>query len=45
MTLPCFSKWPPAAILDFEIELDSLDKKNSMALRNFHAKGDLCNMS
>ena len=33
-----------AAILDFEIQLVSLDIFVPMALRKFHAKGDICIM-
>ncbi len=34
--------WTTGAILDFEIQLVSLDIFVPMALRNFHAKGDIC---
>ena len=46
MTNGFFLRWPPSAILDFKIQLVSLDKFVSMALRlrSFHAKGDLCIM-
>ena len=36
--------WPTAAILDFEIQVVSLDSSFSMVLRKFFTKGDLCIM-
>ena len=43
MGRPCFPIWPTAAILNFEIQLVSLDICY-MVLRNFYTKRDLCIM-
>jgi len=45
MHIIIFPRWPPAAILDFRIQLVSLDNFCSMVPRNFYAKGDLCIMT
>ena len=42
---PWFSIWLPAAILDFKIQLVSLDKICRRVLRNVYAKRDLCIMT
>ena len=42
---PCYPIWPTAAILDFDIQLVSLDISFPMALGSFYAKGDLCIMT
>ena len=44
MDQPCFPIWPPVAILNFEIQLVSLDISFSMVLRNFYTKKDHCIM-
>ena len=38
-------RWPPAAILDFMMQLVSLDKKFPKVLKNICAKGNLCIMT
>ncbi len=37
MSQPCIPRWPTATILDFEIQLVSLDNLVPIAIRNFYA--------